>query len=95
MSSCYEESISVKIDCILHYQTNRMTKIIFTPVLILFHISVNAQLRWINMDPGFGNLPASVHVYKTTDSLDGKPNVAWYIEADLKDKSLELPPILL
>lgn len=66
-----------------------MVKIIFAPVLLLFHISVNAQLRWINMDSGFGNLPASVHVYKTTDSLDGRPNIAWYIEADLKDKSLQ------
>lgn len=66
-----------------------MVKVIFGPVLLLFQISVNAQLRWINMDSGFGNLPATVHVYKTTDSLDGKPNIAWYIEADLKDKSLE------
>jgi len=60
------------------------------PVLLLFFcIHVNAQLQWINMDTAFGNLPSSVHVYKTTDSLDGKPNIAWYAEADLKDKNLE------
>lgn len=61
-----------------------------SPVLLLFFcIHVNAQLQWINMDTAFGNLPSSVHVYKTTDSLDGKPNIAWYMVADLKDKNLE------
>src|SRR5688572_23677176 len=63
---------------------------IFIPTLFLVvSIPVEAQLRWTNMDTSFGNLPSTVHVYKTTDSLDGKPNIAWYIEADLKDKSLE------
>lgn len=66
-----------------------MIKVIFSTLLLLFHISTSAQLRWINMDSGYGALPASVHVYKTTDSLDGKPTIAWYIEADLNDKSLE------
>lgn len=41
------------------------------------------------MDTAFGNLPLSVHVYKTTDSLNGKPNIAWYMEADLRDKNLD------
>lgn len=50
---------------------------------------VQAQLRWINMDAEFGNLPSSVHIYKTIDSLDGKPNIAWYLEADISDKNLE------
>lgn len=65
-----------------------MVKLIF-PGLLLTHISVSAQLRWVNMDSAFGSLPVSVHVYKTNDSLDGKPNVTWYLEADLKDKNLE------
>ncbi len=46
-------------------------------------------MKWQNVDSLFQPLPASVHVYKTTDSLDGKPNVAYYIEADLKDKKLD------
>ena len=29
------------------------------------------------------------YVYKTNDSLDGKPNIAFYVEADLKDRQLE------
>jgi hypothetical protein len=48
-----------------------------------------SQLKWINVDSLFGNLPSSFRVYKTTDSLDGKPNIAYYAEADLKDKHLE------
>lgn len=47
-----------------------------------------AQLRWTNVDAEFQPLPPSVHVYKTTDSLDGKPNVAYYVSADLNDKKL-------
>ena len=41
------------------------------------------------MDAEFQPLPASVHVYKTTDMLDGKPNIAYYVEANLKDKKLD------
>lgn len=48
-----------------------------------------AQLRWTDMTTTFGNLPASVQVFKTTDVLaDGKPNISWYLVADLKDKNL-------
>ncbi len=48
-----------------------------------------AQLQWQNVDSLFQPLPPSVHVYKTTSLLDGKPNIAYYVEADLKDKKLE------
>ncbi len=56
---------------------------------ILFSINSIGQLRWQNVDAEFQPLPASVHVYKTTDMLDGKPNIAYYLEADLKDKKLD------
>jgi len=49
----------------------------------------SAQLKWQNVDSLFQPLPTSLHVYKTTDSLDGKPNIAYYLEADLKDKHLD------
>ncbi len=52
--------------------------------------AVKAQLKWINVDSLFQPLPLSVHVYKTTDSLDGKPNIAYYVTVDLKDKKLDL-----
>ncbi len=47
------------------------------------------QLKWLNVDSLFQPLPSSIHVYKTTDLLDGKPNIAYYVEADLKDKKLD------
>jgi hypothetical protein len=55
---------------------------------MLMTFSSNAQLKWTNVDDQFGPLPASIHVYKTTDSLGGKPNIAFYAVADLKDKGI-------
>jgi exopolysaccharide biosynthesis protein len=51
-------------------------------------ISVKAQSKWINIDSLYQPLPASMHVYKSTDSIDGKPNIMYYATSDLKDKSL-------
>lgn len=50
---------------------------------------LQAQLKWKKVDSLFQPLPESVHVYFTNDSLDGKPNIAYYVEADLKDQSLD------
>lgn len=59
-------------------------------ILSLFaYTSAFGQVRWQNVDSQYQPLPASVHVYKTTDSLDGQPNVAFYVIADLKDKSID------
>ena len=55
---------------------------------LFWGLQVNGQLKWLNVDSLFQPLPSSVHVYKTTDLLDGKPNIAYYVEADLKDKKL-------
>jgi exopolysaccharide biosynthesis protein len=49
-----------------------------------------AQLQWKQVDSLFQPLPSSVHVYRTNDSLDGKPNIAYYVSVDLKDKSLNI-----
>lgn len=48
-----------------------------------------AQARWSNVDADFQPLPENFHVYKTTDSLDGKPFIAYYAKAKLKDKDLD------
>lgn len=56
---------------------------------LFFCSQVNSQLKWQNVDSLYQPLPPSVHVYKTTDLLDGKPNIAYYVEADLKDKKLD------
>ncbi|HQV05618.1 MAG TPA: phosphodiester glycosidase family protein [Chitinophagaceae bacterium] len=60
-------------------------------VLVLFcfcYSTVSAQLKWKNVDAVYQPLPSSIHVFTTHDSLDGKPNIAYYVIADLKDKNL-------
>jgi hypothetical protein len=47
-----------------------------------------AQLRWRKVDSTFGPLPPSLHVYRSPDSLDGLPFIAYYVSARLKDKYL-------
>ena len=66
----------------LKYSLSFITTILFANLSL-------AQLQWQNVDSLFQPLPSSVHVYKTTSLLDGKPNIAYYVEADLKDKKLE------
>lgn len=46
------------------------------------------QISWQIADTDFGLLPAGFHVYKTADSLDGRPFLAYYAIADLKNKKL-------
>ena len=65
-----------------------MQKIVFILIIVLQHLLVTAQVKWINVDSSFDHLPTNFHVYKTTDSLDGKPFMAYYAEADLKDRHL-------
>lgn len=63
-------------------------RIINYSLLVINCSCVNAQVKWVNVDSLYQPLPASVHVFKTTDSLDGEPNIAYYVIADLKDKQL-------
>lgn len=50
--------------------------------------NTGAAMRWVSVDGDFGPLPEGVHVYRTTDSLDGRPEVAYYVSAPLKDRRL-------
>jgi hypothetical protein len=61
-----------------------------TPVLslLLLAFSSQSQLRWRKVDSNFLPLPASLHVYRSPDSLDGLPFVAYYVSARLKDRHL-------
>ena len=61
----------------------------FLFLLVITPATSFSQLKWQNVDSLFQPLPSSVHVYKTIDLLDGKPNIAYYMEADLKDKKLD------
>lgn len=75
-------------------QSKKIIKILLTAgslLAVCFFISLNcfAQVKWINVDADYAPLPASVQVFKTTDSLDGKPFIAFYVKAKLRDKSLD------
>jgi exopolysaccharide biosynthesis protein len=64
-------------------------KLCFVLTLIIVN-STAAQLKWENIDSLYQPLPKSVHVFRTYDSMfDGKPNIAYYVIADLKDKKLK------
>lgn len=58
---------------------------------IVFYISGMAQsaLKWEKVNASFGYLPKSINVFKTTDSLNGRPFIGYYVEADLSDFNLE------
>lgn len=66
-----------------------MKRIFFCIIFSLVFFVANAQSEWINIDSLYQPLPASLHVYQSADSLDGKPNVMYYAIANIKDKNLE------
>ncbi len=47
-----------------------------------------AQIKWTNVDSMYKPLPSTVHVFKTSDAIEGQPNIAYYVIADLKDRKL-------
>jgi len=57
-------------------------------LLIINCCSLNAQLKWTNVDSLYQPLPSSVHVYFTNEPIDTAPFRAYYLIADLKDKKL-------
>ncbi len=57
--------------------------------IVLLPFSINAQVKWKNVDSLFQPLPPTVHVFYTNDSIDGAPNIAYYVSAELKDKNLD------
>lgn len=65
-----------------------MKKILFFIYFAVICLVSNAQLSWKNLDSLYQPLPASVHIYKSTDLIDGRPEVVYYVIADMKDKSL-------
>ncbi len=65
----------------------RLTPALAVIPLLLAH-SVQSQLRWRKVDSSFGPLPPSVHVYRSPDSLDGLPFIAYCVSARLKDRRL-------
>jgi len=66
-----------------------MKRITFISIFFCLFVFVShAQLRWENVDSLYQPLPKGIHVYRTSDLIEGKPNIAYYVSADLKEKSL-------
>ncbi|HEX2684457.1 MAG TPA: phosphodiester glycosidase family protein [Ferruginibacter sp.] len=60
------------------------------PAICFFMPAVSfAQVNWINVDNDYAPLPLTVQVFKTTDALDGKPFIAFYVKAKLDDRNLK------
>ncbi len=72
---------------------NLIRRIILAGLLVFGRMfSPFAQLHWSEEDVAYNPLPPSMHVYKTTDSLDGLPFLAYYVSAKLKDRELSFTP---
>jgi hypothetical protein len=63
-------------------------KLLLFLLLNIFSPIVFAQVKWVNVDSLFLPLPASLHIFKTTDSLNSKPFIAYYADAILNDKNI-------
>jgi hypothetical protein len=61
---------------------------LFVTSLFLLAGCISAQMRWVAADSINQTLPPSVRLYFSADSIADKPNIAYYIEADLKDPNL-------
>ncbi len=58
-------------------------------ILILQTFNLHAQVNWQNVNTFYSPLPNGFNVYKAVDSLDGKPFVAYYAIADIKNRQLQ------
>lgn len=71
----------------LSYKRNYLIKAVLTLFTILYIQLSFAQVKWVNTNEAFGTLPTGFNVCKTNDSLDGKPFIAYYAIASLKNKN--------
>ena len=57
--------------------------------IFIFPLESFSQVKWTIADSAFGPLPATVHIYRVKDSLDGRPFIAYYAEAKLNEGLLD------
>lgn len=57
-------------------------------LLTVWALKGNAQVNWQDVGSQFGPLPSSLKVFRTTDSLNERPFIAYYAEVNIKDKSI-------
>jgi hypothetical protein len=56
--------------------------------LLFTNYFASGQGSWKVVDSLFGPLPNSLHVYRTDDWLNGRPFIAYYVSAEIRDKDL-------
>lgn len=71
------------------FPLNNYKHCIFLLLFALSFISLKAQYSWQNIDTSYAPIPTGFHVYKSTDSVEGKQNVMYYAIAPLQDKQLK------
>jgi len=64
-------------------------RIEYSILFLLLPIKGFSQLHWQKASNEFDSLPKSIRVFKTSDSLNGRPFKAWCAEVRLKDKHLD------
>ncbi|MBA2499200.1 MAG: phosphodiester glycosidase family protein [Chitinophagaceae bacterium] len=67
---------------------NHKTFLILAVFIFLFANTNSQSMQWKDVSEYYGPLPATVKLFKTTTPIDDKPNVAFYLTADIKDKQL-------
>jgi exopolysaccharide biosynthesis protein len=65
-----------------------MYKLLVLIMLFMCVTYTQAQMRWKTVDSLQANLPKGLKIYFSNDSIEGKPNISYYVEADLKNKHL-------
>ncbi len=70
------------------YTFTLMKKIISLFIFLFIIIVTHAQLHWKLVDTFKNPFPKGLQLFYTNDSLDGKPNIAYYMEADLNNADL-------
>ena len=66
--------------------TKNSCTLILVICILLMQKSGHAQLRWQRVDSV--KLPKGIQLYYSNDSIEGKPNIAYYIKADLHNAQL-------
>ncbi|RYY18665.1 MAG: phosphodiester glycosidase family protein [Chitinophagaceae bacterium] len=67
--------------------------IAFLTAMIAATGGVSSQVNWHEVSAEFGPLPASVKVFRSNDSLNGRPFIAYYVVAGLKDRKLNFSAV--
>lgn len=58
-------------------------------ILLILPACTVGQLNWKKMNHLFDSLPSSIRVFRSSDTLNGRPFTAWCVEIKMRDKKLD------